>query len=137
MQLENTPTQWDSVVADLAAKRQSTESRLKELRAEKRSLALDAAMGSDDARKRLSKINTDLNRLALEIDEIEMALQGATSEKENADSAASVAAEAERQEQIREALRSYLEEVRNIDDALRLVAAARTAERYALSYKLR
>jgi hypothetical protein len=123
MQLaENTPAQWESVIADLTAKRQSTLAHLEQLRAEKRSLALDAALGNEEAQKRSQKLSADINKLSLEVDEIGMALTQANGEKTRAESEARQLAERQRQEQLRLAVVAYFREVQKIDTALEKLA---------------
>jgi site-specific recombinase XerD len=62
MQLANTVDGWSGVLADLAAKRQAARDRTERLRTQKQALALEAAMGGGDARKRLKDINAELAR---------------------------------------------------------------------------
>jgi hypothetical protein len=67
MQLQqSTPAQWESVIADLSVKCQHATQQLETLRAEKRSLVLDALLGNEEARRRLTKINVDTHRLGLD-----------------------------------------------------------------------
>jgi len=123
MQLtENTPAQWETVIADLTAKRQSTLQHLEQLRAERKTLALDASLGDEAATKRLKTLNADINRLALEVDQFDTALAEAASGKRKAQAAADVEAELARQAQIGQHLQKYYVEVEKIDDGLRQLA---------------
>src|ERR1019366_10069583 len=94
---DNTPTRGEGVIADLAAKRQSAREHAERLRAEKQNMALEAAMGGGDARKRLKEINAELARLTLEADDWDSAIAQAEAEKGRAEQ--SVATERERQRQ--------------------------------------
>jgi len=104
---ENTSTEWVLVIADLTANRQTTLQHPEKLRAEKRSLALDAAMGNEEARKRISKIKADLSKLVLECDDFEVAIRNAEQEKQKAQDNANAEAERQRQDQLRDAVRAY------------------------------
>jgi len=123
MQLQETTTvQWESVIADLTAKRQSALTQLEQLRAEKRTLALDAAMGNEEAKHRLSEVNAEINRLALEVDDFDIALQRANSEKQKAADHAAIEAEQKRQRELQEAVRQYYSHVKEIDELLQTLA---------------
>jgi chromosome segregation ATPase len=133
MQLqENTPAQWATVIADLAAKRQSTLAHLEELCQEKKSLALDAAMGNEEARKRLQKVNAEIHKLAMDVDDFEVALSNANGEKQKAQATANAKEERQRQEELRDSVRLYFEEVKKIDQALKQLAARFQSARVAL-----
>ena len=56
---ENTPGQREWVIADLTVKCQQATQHLETLRAEKRSSVLDAQLGNEEARRRLTKINAE------------------------------------------------------------------------------
>ena len=92
--VENTPSQWQTVIADLTTKQQAAREHIESLRKQKQELALEAAMGGSDAKKKLDKANGELARLTLESDDWDSAI--ATARSRLADSQASVAAEAER-----------------------------------------
>jgi hypothetical protein len=115
---EKTVSSWNSVIADVAVKRQNTNERIEHLRKEKQCLALESAMGSTDAEARLAKINTELTRLAFEVDEFDMALKQAEAERQRAEQAEAAAAERGRQSTVRNDIEQYFAEVRAIDDAL-------------------
>ena len=62
---QNTTAKWEGVLADLAVKQQASRDHTERLRIQKQELALEAALGGSDARRRLEKINAELARLAL------------------------------------------------------------------------
>jgi hypothetical protein len=89
-------------------------------------------MGNSEAQKRLSKINSDLNRLSLEVDDLQIALHDADAERQKQEAAAQEEAERLRQEQLREGVRAYYNEVRNVDEAMRLLAERFVSAKQAL-----
>jgi hypothetical protein len=66
---ENTSQRWESVIKDLTGRQRAISDHTERLRAQKRDLVLDAALGSADAKKKLEKINAELTRSAFEVDE--------------------------------------------------------------------
>jgi chromosome segregation ATPase len=129
---ENTVEGWGGVIADLAAKRQAAEENVGRLRAQKQELALEAAMGSGDAKKRLAAVNAELTRAAFEMDDLETALARAEGEKQTAGQVEAADAERQRKARIGESLKQYLAAVLEIDDALQLAATRFTAARQTL-----
>jgi len=97
---ENTPGNWGGIIDDLTTKRQAAHRHLEQLRAQKRELALEAAMGGGDAKKRLEKTNAELSKLAFEIDDWDVAITQAQAAKEQAEKSAAEAAERARQEEL-------------------------------------
>jgi chromosome segregation ATPase len=97
---ENTVTGWAGVIADLSAKRQAAQAHAQELRNQKAALALEAAMGSDAAKKQVTKLNQELAHLTLEADDWDSAIRQAESEKQKAEQAEKDAAERERQAEL-------------------------------------
>jgi hypothetical protein len=75
--VENTPDGWSGVITELESKHASAMTHIEQLRQQKHELALDASLGSEEARKRLSKINGELNRLSLDIDDPNTAIRAA------------------------------------------------------------
>jgi chromosome segregation ATPase len=97
---ENTIDDWSGVVADLTAKRQAAHEHLQQLRAQKRELALEAAMGGGEAKKRLERTNAELSKLAFEIDDWDVAIVQAQAEKEQAEKSLAEVAEQARQKEL-------------------------------------
>jgi hypothetical protein len=118
-----TAEQWVGVLADLETKRQAALDHAEQLRAQKRDLALEAAMGSGEAKKQLGKINSEITRLALEGDDFDAAISQAESQLSLARQAEADAAEQERQSQIAASLELYFAEVQGIDAALASLVA--------------
>src|ERR1017187_3112951 len=116
--VENTPAKWEAVIADLAAKRQAARDHTERLRTQKQELALEAAMGGTDARKRLAAINAELAKLTLEADDWDSAITQAEHAKLQAERAESEAADRDRHQQIGAHLEAYLAEVREIDSGI-------------------
>jgi hypothetical protein len=129
---ENTPARWEGILADLAVKRQAARDHAEQLRAQKQELALEAALGGGDARKRLEKINGELAKLALEGDDWSAAITQAEQAKRQAECAEAEAAECDRREQIGAALKHYLAEVREIDVGFAMLAAHFAAAKQSL-----
>ena len=100
MQTIETTEQWPSVLADLAGKKQAAESRIEELRSEKRALSLEAAMGSPGAKKRLSAINHELTTAAFAVDDLLVAIERAGGERQKAEQDAAAGAERDRQAKV-------------------------------------
>lgn len=123
MQTIETVQGWSGVLADLTAKRQSARDHLEQLRAQKKDLALEAAMGSTDAKRKLDKTNAELNKLAFELDDSDMAIAQAEAQKQQAEAVEATTAEQQRREQIAVNLGQYFVAVQEIDDGLRLLAA--------------
>src|SRR5690242_16541570 len=112
--VNNQLEQWDGVIADLATKRPAALDNTKRPRTQKEDLALEAAMGSPSAKKQLEKVNSELTKAALDVDDLQMATAKAEAERRKAAENASALAEAERRKQIGEALAEYLGFVREI-----------------------
>lgn len=91
---ENAPARWESIITDLTAKQQTAREHVEQLRTQKRDLALEAAMGGADARKKLEKANAELARLTLESDDWDAAI--AQAQRHLADAREAEAAEAEK-----------------------------------------
>jgi DNA repair exonuclease SbcCD ATPase subunit len=111
----NTVNGWSGVLADLAAKQQAAREHTERLRTQKQALALEAAMGSPDARKRLAQINQELAKLALESTDLDAALTQAEQSRLQAEAEQAEQAERARNKQITVHLEQYLKEVREID----------------------
>jgi hypothetical protein len=94
--IENTVASWSGVLSDLAAKRQHARDRVAELRRRKEEISLESAMGSEAARKELTKINGELTRLTLESDDWDSAIARAEAQKADAQKAEAEAAEQRR-----------------------------------------
>jgi len=99
---------WSGLIAHLTAKRQSAAEHIEQLRTQKRELALEAAMGSADAKKRLKEINTELARVALDVDDFDMALKQAEAGRGQAEQAAAEAAQREREAEMGKLARQLL-----------------------------
>jgi chromosome segregation ATPase len=97
---DNTVTGWSDVIAQLTKQHEQDSKRIAELQAEKRSLALEAAMGNVEARKRLDKLNSTLTTLAFDLDNAQMALSQAQEGKKKAEQAVKDAAEQQRQQEL-------------------------------------
>lgn len=95
----DTVTNWSGTIAALTTKRQTALARLSELQAEKKQLALEAALGGADAKKRLERVNTEISRLALDLDTCELALSAARGAEQKAKANAVADAEQERHRQ--------------------------------------
>ena len=135
MQLqERSVEDWSAVIGDLTNKKQAAHEHLEQLRAQKRDLALEASLGSTDARKALKQINEKLSLLALEGDDWDAALAQAQSQKQQAEQAEAANAERERQEQITVNLEQYVAEVRKIDALMQELATRFGAARRALEF---
>jgi seryl-tRNA synthetase len=93
---ENTVTGWSAVISELSAKQQAANQHNERLRTEKRELALEAAMGSSDAKKRLDKLNAELTKLAFECDDFQVAIAQAQDAKLKATQAEKDAVELQR-----------------------------------------
>lgn len=101
MQLaENTVSGWQSVVGDLTAKMQTARDRVEQLRSEKKTLALEAALGGAEAGRKLGKINSTLTTAAFELDDIEQAILQAEAEKRKAEQGEADEAEQARQQKL-------------------------------------
>jgi DNA repair exonuclease SbcCD ATPase subunit len=119
MQLtENTVDGWSGVLTDLAAKRQAARDRTERLRTQKQELALEAAMGGTDAKKRLKEINGELAKADLEAADWTSAIAQAEQSKRQAERAEAETADRVRHEQIAAHLEAYLKDVREIDAGL-------------------
>jgi hypothetical protein len=129
---ENTAPKWEGVIADLSAKQQASRDHAEQLRLEKQKLALEAAMGGTDARKRLAAINAELAKAALEGDDWDAAITQAETAKGQAEHAEAEAADLARYETIGVSLMQYLAEVREIDAGLAALAAHFQAAKQAL-----
>jgi hypothetical protein len=92
---------WSGVIADLTKKKQAAEAHLEQLREHKRALRLEAGMGSGDAQKLLNKLNGDLHRDALALDDIQGSIQDAEKKLAEARQAAAADAEHKRQSNMR------------------------------------
>jgi hypothetical protein len=132
MHTVETPAGWATVIAELEAKHQSAMQHIEGLRAQKHELALDASMGSEDARKHLKAINAELNRLSYEVDNLNTALATARDQKKAAEDVVAAEAELARQSNIAAAMRQYYEEAGKIDDAMRLLVEHFVAARQHL-----
>jgi chromosome segregation ATPase len=110
--------EWEGVIADLAAKQQASQEHNERLRTQKQELALEAAMGSTDAKKRLKEINAELAKLALEGDDFDAAIRQAESAWTNAEHAEAEAAEHDRRAKIGESMKCYRDSVSRIDAGL-------------------
>jgi hypothetical protein len=133
MQLQQQTVEgWSGVLSDLAIKRAAALDHVERLRGEKKALALEAALGGADARKRLEKINSELSLAALRLDDMEQAVIQAESKKQGAQQAEADAVEQERRLRISAALSQYLGHVREIDDAMQVLATKFTQAHQAL-----
>ena len=65
--VENTPTCWSEVIAELEQKHASAMTHIEQLRAQKHELALDASLGSEHAKKCLTRVNGELTWLSYEV----------------------------------------------------------------------
>ena len=133
MQLqERSVEDWSAVIGDLTNKKQAAHEHLEQLRAQKRDLALEASLGSTDARKALKQINEKLSLLALEGDDWDAALAQAQSQKQQAEQAEAANAERERQAHITENIQLYLVECAAIDALLKKLAERFAAAKHVL-----
>lgn len=114
---------WNSVISDLTAKRQTMLDHLERLRQQKRELALEAAMGGAEARKKLAKVNAELSQTTLELDALESAGAEAESRREEAEQSEAETAEHQRQQRVTESLAAFAEAVNSIDDGLRALVS--------------
>ena len=114
----NTPAKWEGVLANLTTKQQAAREHLERLQTEKKRLALEAAMGGVDARKRLEKINAELSKLSLESTDWDAAIAQAQSARVKAAATEAEAAERDRRAKISESLKRYYAEVLKIDAGL-------------------
>ena len=96
----NTAEGWCAVITDLTIKQQAARDHTERLRIEKQRLALEAAMGGTESKKRLREINAELARLTLEGDDWDAAITQAETAQRQAAQAESAAAERQRQEQL-------------------------------------
>jgi hypothetical protein len=113
-----TPAKWEGVLADLAAKRQGARHHAERLRTEKQNMALEAAMGGGDARKRLKEIKAELARLTLEADNWESAIAQAETEKGRAEESAASEQERQRQKELSTLAATAVEHARDSTKAL-------------------
>ena len=130
--VETTPEGWAQAIAELEQKHASAMTQVEQPRAQKQELALDAGLGSEDAGKCLTKINGDLNKISLEIDDLNTALASARDQQKAAEKTASAEAELARQKQIGEALEQFYATAKEIDDSLRILASRCAAARQQL-----
>ena len=122
---------WDSILADLSRRRKEAEGHISSLRLRKSALSLEAALGSVEAKRELTKINTELTRASFEMDDLEQAVLRAQERKRDTAQAEAAEAERQRQSQVGAHMRAYMEHVAEIDRAMCILverfAAARTA----------
>jgi hypothetical protein len=121
---------WAGVIANLREKQQAAQKHTEELQAQKHSLALEAAMGSPEARKQLAKINVELSRLSLEAEDWHAAITQAEASKKLAEKAEKDAAELERQRELSKLASTVISYAAEFTDALR--QAVKAGERVKL-----
>jgi len=115
--LENieTSVDWSGVLTDLTARRGHAQDRVAELKRRKQEISLESAMGSDPARKELTKINAELVKFDLEREDLASAIQRAESQKAEAQRVEAEANERQRRDKIGRLLAQHLAAVEEID----------------------
>lgn len=132
MQTIETIEGWQQVITDLASKRQAAQDHAERLRGEKRGLALEAVMGSAEAKKRLDKINNDLGRFEREAEDWDAAIARAEGEKQKASEIATAKAEEARQAELRKLAAVAFQHAREFDTAAHKAAEAGAKVKAAL-----
>ncbi len=133
---DNKPTRWERVITDLAAKRLTTRDSLGQLRAQKRDLVLEAAMGGRDAKKRLESVNAELSKLAFEIDDWDVALSQAEQAKRQAEQFAAETAERARLEEMSRLAAAVMRHAAEFTDAIRQAVKAGSVLKMAVANML-
>jgi hypothetical protein len=121
---DTSPAGWAVVIAELEGKHQSAQDHLQQLRAQKHELALDASTGGEEARKRLNRVNADLAKLSLEIDDLSMAIRAAQDQKKSAEDAVSAENEKQRQQNIATSMAQCHAWSQRVDEIMRDLASA-------------
>jgi hypothetical protein len=80
METKRSVPQWESEVAQLRVKAASNLTEVEGLREKKRALALEAALGGEEAKKQLDHINAALTTAAFEADDLATAIGQAEAE---------------------------------------------------------
>jgi hypothetical protein len=132
----NTVPRWESVIAELTTKQQSARQHVEQLQEQKRDLALEAAMGGADARKKLDKANAELARLTLESDDWDAAIAQAQNWLADAREAEVAEAEQERRSEMRTLASAALRHAAEFDVCLRQASNAGAALKLAIQNAL-
>jgi hypothetical protein len=126
---DNTVSGWSQVIRDLQAKQATNNSQIEELRATKKSLALEATMGNVEAKKRLDKLNAELNKHAMDADDFVIAVAAATAERNKAVQAEKDTIELQRQAELSKLATSATLAASKFTEAVRnAVSAGREAK---------
>lgn len=114
----NTTEGWSGVIADLTTRQKTAKDHVERLQTERQRLALEAAMGGTDAKKRLAAINQELEKAARDGDDFDSAIKQASSAKQQAAVTEAEAAEHDRRVKISVSMRRYRDQVVKIDAGL-------------------
>jgi hypothetical protein len=128
----NSVQHWTEVIAQLTTKQQQANQHIERLRAEKRSLALEAALGSEPAKKKLDKINAELTKLAFDADDFVVAIAAATAEKQRAEQAVKDAEERQWHSELCKIAGTAIAAAAKYTEAVRSAVTAGRAAREAL-----
>ena len=128
----NSAREWANIIGGLSSKQQAAEDHREQLTTEKSRLALAAAMGDANAKKRLVTINQELAKADLEGDDWASAIAQAELARTMAERTEAEASDRARHAHIGASLTQYLAEVRAIDKNLAALAVHFTAAKECL-----
>jgi hypothetical protein len=120
---DNTPEKWETIIATLTNKDQISKAEITALTQQRDALALDSEMGINGAAAQLQKLTAAISSRQNLASTIATAIGQARLKLREARQRESEEAERERTQQISEALTVYFEQVKLIDDAMRLLSS--------------
>jgi hypothetical protein len=113
---------WRSLVVDLDGQLAELRGRAEASRSSKGAIALRAATGDGAARQALQAANAELSRLALEVEDLELALAGARTALADAEEAEARELERRRRRELRDLARARLALAGDVEAAIGALA---------------
>jgi hypothetical protein len=123
MDTKRSVPQWESEIAILRAKAASNLSQIEDLRTRKRSLALESALGGQEAKKQLDKLNAELTAASFQADDLAVAIAMAMDELQGAKLAEQQWLEKLKMEEVAERVPQILAVAKGFSDKLYGAAA--------------
>jgi chromosome segregation ATPase len=120
----NTVQGWTDVIATLTQQQGEDAQRIQQLQTEKRALSLDAALGNEEARKKLQNLNATLTTLAFDADNLQVALTQAQEGKKKAEQAIRDTAEKQRLAELSELATEAIEKAADYTRYIRAAVIA-------------
>lgn len=131
MAAAKTTEQWQAVISDLSRRHASAAEQAQKLKRRKAEISLDAAMGSDTAKRELSKLNGELSRIAAEAEDLAAATGQAEAQQQEAAAREAEAGERKRLDRMGELSAAAIKHAAEFTAALQQAARAGAAVREA------